>query len=68
MEFNGEYVAKDNIAGLTDQNSGGGSIFLLPGLRVNMHAISCYLGVNIPLRQSYYSTQVKSKYGLHWEH
>ncbi|MCE0723246.1 hypothetical protein [Legionella resiliens] len=64
MELNGEYIAKDNIAGLTDQNSGGHSIFLLPGLRVNMHVISCYLGVNVPLLQSYYGTQVKSKYGL----
>ncbi|MGM9452328.1 hypothetical protein ACTAZI_03230 [Legionella bozemanae] len=64
MELNGEYVAKDNIAGLTDQNSGGHSIFLLPGLRVNMNIISCYLGVNIPIMQNYYGTQVKSKYGL----
>ncbi|HHF0526045.1 TPA: hypothetical protein ACTUT5_001670 [Legionella anisa] len=64
LEFNGEHVAKDNIAGLTDQNSGGHSIFLLPGLRVNMHVISCYLGVNVPLLQNYYGTQVKSKYGL----
>ncbi|HHT0592192.1 TPA: transporter [Legionella anisa] len=64
MEFNGEYIASDNIAGLTDRNSGGHSIFLLPGLRVNINVISCYLGVNVPLLQSYYGTQVKINYGL----
>ncbi len=64
MELNGEYAARDNIAGFTDENSGGHSIFLLPGVRVNIHAFSCYLGVNIPLVQNYYGAQVKSEYGL----
>ncbi|OEH48879.1 hypothetical protein lpari_00126 [Legionella parisiensis] len=31
IEFNGEYIAKDDIAGVTDQNSGGHSIFYYPG-------------------------------------
>lgn len=65
MEIIGEYAGKDNIAGLVDQNSGGNSIYLSPGLRVNMNtAISCYLGVSIPLIQYYYGTQVKNEYGI----
>lgn len=65
IEFNGEYAAKDNIDGLIDLNSGGNSIYLLPGLRINMNtAISSYLGVNVPLVQNYYGTQVKNKYGI----
>ncbi|WP_454783246.1 transporter [Legionella sp. WA2022007384] len=65
IEINGEYAAKDNIEGLIDPNSGGNSIFLLPGLRINLGAnISCYLGVNIPVIQYFYGTQVKSAYGL----
>ncbi|WP_454785965.1 transporter [Legionella sp. WA2024007413] len=65
IELTGEYAEKDNIAGLSDPNSGGNSIFLLPGLRVNMNTnFSCYFGVNVPLVQNYYGTQVKSAYGL----
>ncbi|PWY56487.1 hypothetical protein DGG96_02275 [Legionella qingyii] len=65
IELNGEYAAKDHIAGLTDPNSGGNSIFILPGLRVNIHKdVSFYLGANIPLIQHYFGTQVNSAYGL----
>jgi hypothetical protein len=65
MEILGEYAGKDNISGVLDQNSGGNSVYLSPGLRVNMNAtVSCYLGVNIPLIQYYYGTQVKNEYGI----
>jgi hypothetical protein len=65
MELNGEYVAKDNIDGIVDQNSGGTNLFLLPGFRVNWrNFISCYLGVNIPLSQNYNGAQANSAYGI----
>jgi hypothetical protein len=65
VEIVGEYLFKDNVDGVIDQNSGGNSIFFLPGLRFNIRTeISCYLGVNIPLVQSYYGLQSKSDYVL----
>lgn len=65
LELNGEYVTKDNIAGMLDPNSGGNSISLLPGIRVNIHTnYSSYLGINIPIVQNIYGTQVKNQYGI----
>lgn len=65
LELNGDCTAKDIIAGVLDNNSGGHSVFLLPGLRINIHeALSFYLGVNVPLLQNFFGTQVKSQYGL----
>ncbi|CAM3404321.1 hypothetical protein [Legionella longbeachae] len=65
LELNGEYITKDNIAGTMDPNSGGNTIFLLPGIRVNTHTnYSAYLGINIPIIQNLYGTQVKNQYGI----
>ncbi|KTD11895.1 hypothetical protein Lgra_1353 [Legionella gratiana] len=65
LELNGEYAVKDNIAGVPDPNSGGNFINLLLGMRVNIHTnYSGYLGVNIPIEQNFYGTQVKAQYGI----
>lgn len=65
FEFNGEYLFRDQIAGVVEPNSDGNSIYLLPGMRVNIHTnYSCYLGVNIPIVQNYYGIQAKNKYGI----
>ncbi|KTD56576.1 hypothetical protein Lsan_2736 [Legionella santicrucis] len=65
IELNGEYATKDNIAGTLDPNSGGNFISFLPGIRVNIHTnYSGYLGVNIPIVQNLYGTQVKNQYGI----
>ncbi|WP_115710774.1 hypothetical protein [Legionella sainthelensi] len=65
IELDGEYIAKDNISGALDPNSGGNSIFLLPGIRVNLHSnYSGYLGINIPIVQNLHGTQVKNQYGI----
>lgn len=63
LEFNGEYVSKNRRLGISDPSSGGNSIFILPGWRLNIHKdISLYAGVGIPVLQDYYGIQVKTKY------
>lgn len=65
FEFNGEYMVKDRIAGISDQNTGGNSMTLVPGIRLNIgKSISTYFGVGIPVLQTLYGTQVKNSYSI----
>jgi hypothetical protein len=65
LEFNGEYMVKDKISGINDPNTGGNTITLMPGARLNIGKnISTYFGVGIPLIQALYGTQVKTSYSI----
>lgn len=65
LEFNGEYMRKDRISGINDENTGGNSMTLVPGMRLNIGKFaSTYLGVGIPVLQSLYGTQVKNSYAI----
>lgn len=66
LELNGEYIAKDNISGANDPNSGGNTVLIAPGVRLNIGKnFSSYLGVAIPVSQILYGTQVKNTYTIY---
>lgn len=66
LELNGEYMAKDTISGFSDPNSGGNTVLLTPGIRLNIgKSISSYLGVGLPISQTLYGTQPKNTYTLY---
>jgi len=66
LELNGEYMAKDNISGFLDPNSGGNTVLLTPGIRLNIgKSISSYLGIGLPILQTLYGTQSKNTYILY---
>ena len=49
LELNGEWHGKQVISGVKDQNSGGSTIYLSPGVRVSMDRWSSYVSVGIPI-------------------
>jgi hypothetical protein len=64
LELNGEYATQSTIAGIIDPDSGGSSLFFLPGFRLNINpSVSLYLGGNIPIFEHYNGMQVKYKWG-----
>ncbi len=66
LELTGEYAAKDKVDGIKDPNSGGNSIYLNPGVRMNIEEkISCYLGIGIPVSEKFNGTQVTSRYAIY---
>ncbi len=65
LELNGEYVAKDSISGINDPDSGGNTVIILPGVRINIGTnFSSYFSVAIPISQTLYGTQVKTTYAI----
>lgn len=66
LELTGEYLNHDKINGIKDPNTGGNSIYVNPGIRVNVgESISCFLGAGFPVVEKYYGTQVKSRYAVY---
>lgn len=64
LELNGEYSTPSTIAGIIDPDSGGSSLFFIPGFRLNItSSVSLYLGGSIPILEHYNGMQVKSKWG-----
>jgi len=49
VELNGEWHARQEIAGVTDVNSGGNVIFLSPGLRLSYDKWSGFVSFGIPV-------------------
>ena len=49
LELNGEWHDKQRTAGVSDQNSGGNTIYLSPGLRLTVENWSSYVTVGIPI-------------------
>lgn len=49
LELNGQWQAKENIAGVTDPNSGGNVIYLSPGLRLTSNRLSGFVSVGVPI-------------------
>ncbi|HHF7348498.1 TPA: transporter [Legionella feeleii] len=65
VELNGEYLTQDKIAGINDPNTGGNSLFLSPGFRINLgDSVSFYFSAGFPVTETLHGTQVKSKYGI----
>jgi hypothetical protein len=49
LELNGEWHGKQETAGITDENSGGNTLYLSPGLRLSADRWSGFLSVGIPV-------------------
>ena len=49
LEINGEWHARQEIAGVKDTNSGGNVVFLSPGLRLSYERWSGFVSVGVPI-------------------
>jgi len=49
LEFNGEWHDKQDIAGLSDENSGGNVAYIAPGVRLSMDKWSGFVSVGVPV-------------------
>ena len=49
LEVNGEWHAKEVAAGVSDQNSGGNTVYLSPGLRLSQGNWSSFVSVGVPV-------------------
>lgn len=49
FELNGETRHKNKISGATEDNSGGITVFLSPGIRVSLGVFSSFLSYGIPV-------------------
>lgn len=49
LELNGEWSAKQDIAGTKDDNSGGHTLYISPGIRLTHDRISAFASVGIPV-------------------
>jgi hypothetical protein len=49
LEINGEWHARQEIAGATDPNSGGNVVYLSPGVRLSYERWSGFVSVGVPL-------------------
>ncbi|WP_298627039.1 hypothetical protein [uncultured Legionella sp.] len=64
LELNGEYATRSTIAGFKDPHSGGTTLFVVPGFRLNIaSAVSIYLGGDIPMWEHLNGVQVKNRWG-----
>ena len=49
LELNGEWHDKQKIAGISDPNSGGTTVYLSPGVRVGFDRFSGFVSVGVPV-------------------
>lgn len=64
VEFDGDYVEKDKIHGVTDPNSGGNSIFITPSIWLSSKRWILQWGIGFPLVQNLNGEQDKIKYSI----
>jgi hypothetical protein len=62
LELNGEWHAKQVIAGEKDTNSGGNVVYLLPGIRVSGANLSSFASVGVPVVNEVNGLQAKPGY------
>jgi hypothetical protein len=62
LELNGEWHDKQKIAGVVDQNSGGNTVYLAPGLRASYDRFSSFVSVGIPIVNEMNGLQSKPDY------
>lgn len=49
LELNGEWSAKQKVAGVSDDNSGGHTLYLSPGVRITHGKVSGFASVGLPV-------------------
>lgn len=64
LEINGQWHEKQVQSGLTDDNSGGQTIFLSPGLRVTAGNISAFASLGVPLLNDFNGIQPDNDWHL----
>ena len=64
LELNGEWQAKQDVAGETDPNSGGNVVFLSPGVRVASNNWSGFVTVGLPIVNDLNGLQSEPTYRL----
>ena len=65
LEINGEYTGKSKTNGVKDLYSSSNSIYLVSGFRTDVKALgSVYLGVSIPLVETFNGDTVTTRYGI----
>jgi len=64
LELNGEWQAKQDVAGETDPNSGGNVVFLSPGVRVASNRWSSFVTVGLPIVNDLNGLQSEPTYRL----
>jgi outer membrane putative beta-barrel porin/alpha-amylase len=62
LELNGEWHAKQKVAGEIDDNSGGNTIYIAPGLRASYGRFSSFVSVGIPIVNNLNGLQSKPDY------
>jgi hypothetical protein len=60
LEVNGEWHARQEIAGIKDPNSGGNVVFLSPGLRLSYDRWSSFVSVGMPVVNNLNGLQAES--------
>jgi hypothetical protein len=64
LEINGEWHAKQEIAGVKDENSGGSVVYLSPGARLSFDKWSSFASVGIPVINEVNGVQSKPDWRL----
>jgi hypothetical protein len=64
LELNGEWHAKQDIAGVRDANSGGNVIYLAPGLRLSQGNWSGFVSVGVPVLNDMNGVQAEPDWRL----
>ena len=62
LELNGEWHARQSIAGVQDANSGGTTVHLSPGVRLSSDTWSTFLSFGIPVVTNLYGVQSEPDY------
>lgn len=64
LEVNGEWHARQEIAGVRDPNSGGNVVFLSPGLRLSYDKWSSFVSVGVPIVTNLNGLQAESDWRI----
>jgi hypothetical protein len=59
LELNGEWHDKQKIAGISDPNSGGTTVYISPGVRVGFDRFSGFVSVGVPILNEHNGVQSK---------
>lgn len=59
IELNGETRRKNKVSGQSEENSGGATVFLSPGIRVSSGKFSGFLSYGIPVIEDHNGTQTE---------
>jgi hypothetical protein len=62
LELNGEWHARQEVAGVLDPNSGGHTLYLGPGVRVGYGSVSGFASIGVPILNQMNGLQSKPDY------